>query len=331
MHAPNTDVAIYVAPNGAPNAPDKLIRGALLPRWRLGNQVNDFDKVGNYTWKFDSILEVLSGTDIRDGWPTGAPVQYVYVPNAQGQQYKVIEVEAVRVLKGKDYLRVYLQRTTWGAVAMEVKQASGTPDYLNITTLIIDQANGLTLSQPGAGQAQIAALYQMSIAVDASGLKLAGDSASPGNNMLYGTNASGVKGWYAQPGGVGANYPGWVKIVKSYSDFAIAGTSNTLTINTLPAKGVIHGAILHVATAFAGGALMSYQFTLAAGMNNLISGLSGMSAGNYQYVNTQPSYCTIFSFTTTTPITLQATSAGANLNAATQGSVEAYLLLSTLP
>lgn len=35
----------------------------------------------------------------------------------------------------------------------------------------------------------------------ASPLQLSGDSASPGNTMLYGTNGSGTKGWYAQPAG----------------------------------------------------------------------------------------------------------------------------------
>ncbi len=42
---------------------------------------------------------------------------------------------------------------------------------------------------------------QMSIDSDASGLKLSGDSASPGNSKLYGTNGSGTKGWYDQPAG----------------------------------------------------------------------------------------------------------------------------------
>lgn len=35
----------------------------------------------------------------------------------------------------------------------------------------------------------------------AAPVQLVGDAASPGNSMLYGTNGSGVKGWYAQPGG----------------------------------------------------------------------------------------------------------------------------------
>jgi len=48
---------------------------------------------------------------------------------------------------------------------------------------------------------------QMSVTSDASGVKLSGDSAAPGNSKLYGTNGSGVKGWYDQPsGGGGGNY-----------------------------------------------------------------------------------------------------------------------------
>lgn len=41
--------------------------------------------------------------------------------------------------------------------------------------------------------------YQMSVSGDSSGLKLSGDSASPGANHVYGTDASGVKGWKPDP------------------------------------------------------------------------------------------------------------------------------------
>jgi hypothetical protein len=48
---------------------------------------------------------------------------------------------------------------------------------------------------------------QMSLTSDASGVRLSGDSAAPGNSKLYGTDVSGVKGWYDQPsGGGGGNY-----------------------------------------------------------------------------------------------------------------------------
>ncbi len=42
---------------------------------------------------------------------------------------------------------------------------------------------------------------QYSIAAGAGGLRLAGDLASPGASKLYGTDASGTKGWYAQASG----------------------------------------------------------------------------------------------------------------------------------
>jgi len=44
---------------------------------------------------------------------------------------------------------------------------------------------------------------QMSITSDASGLKLSGDASSPGNNKVYGTDSSGVKGWKNDPAGSG--------------------------------------------------------------------------------------------------------------------------------
>jgi len=48
------------------------------------------------------------------------------------------------------------------------------------------------------------ARVQMSITSDASGLKLSGDATSPGNSQYYGTNGSGVKGFYSLPtGGTG--------------------------------------------------------------------------------------------------------------------------------
>lgn len=42
---------------------------------------------------------------------------------------------------------------------------------------------------------------QMSVTSDASGLKLSGDSATPGNSKYYGTNGAGTKGFYDVPGG----------------------------------------------------------------------------------------------------------------------------------
>lgn len=56
-------------------------------------------------------------------------------------------------------------------------------------------------------------LTQMSVTSDASGVKLSGDSSSPGNSKLYGTDGSGTKGWYDQPaGGSGDEVLTWLSI-----------------------------------------------------------------------------------------------------------------------
>jgi hypothetical protein len=45
---------------------------------------------------------------------------------------------------------------------------------------------------------------QMSLTSDSSGLKLSGDSATPGNDKYYGTDGSGAKGFYPLPTGGGS-------------------------------------------------------------------------------------------------------------------------------
>jgi hypothetical protein len=200
MHAPNTDIAIYIPPNGAPNPPDIVTRGALFPNWRVGSEESPGNVlfVRSYDFFWTDYVEVLPATDIRDTWPL-IPGNFLYVPNAQGQQYLIVFAEAVRVFKGKDFIRAYLRRTSWGAEALEVKTANGAVDLLNITTLVINQAAGLTLSQPAAAQAQIAVLNQLSIDVDASGIKLKNDAATPGNSKYYGTDGTGTKGFFSLP------------------------------------------------------------------------------------------------------------------------------------
>lgn len=67
--------------------------------------------------------------------------------------------------------------------------------------------NGLELVDGGANSAAIIdAKVQMSITKDGSGLKLSGDSATPGNSKVYSTNASGTKGWFDPTGGTGGGH-----------------------------------------------------------------------------------------------------------------------------
>lgn len=59
-----------------------------------------------------------------------------------------------------------------------------------------------------------------SIVFDSGQLQLSGDSASPGNSKLYGTNGSGTKGWYDQPSGGGV-------IEKYLSGFEMSNGTDT--------------------------------------------------------------------------------------------------------
>jgi hypothetical protein len=57
-------------------------------------------------------------------------------------------------------------------------------------------------------------------------LSLVNDSGTPGNSMLYGTNASGVKGWYAQPSGGG----GGTSYLTTFSSFTMPAVGNTQSV-----------------------------------------------------------------------------------------------------
>ena len=94
---------------------------------------------------------------------------------------------------------------------------------------------------------------QLSITSDASGIKLSGDSGSPGNNKLYGTDGSGTKGWYDQPSG-GSGTVTSVALTMP-TGFSVSGspvtTSGTLAVTTA-LSGILKGAAGAITTASAG-------------------------------------------------------------------------------
>lgn len=74
-----------------------------------------------------------------------------------------------------------------GTVKARGTAGTGVPEDIAV-------GNGLQIDA-----SSISAKVQMSIAVDGSGLKLSGDSASPGNSKYYGTDSGGTKGWNSFP------------------------------------------------------------------------------------------------------------------------------------
>ena len=73
-----------------------------------------------------------------------------------------------------------------------------------------------------------------SISVSGSNISLVNDSATPGNSKLYGTNSSGVLGWYAQPSG-GSTYTG-------ANSVNVTGTVISLTNDSAtPGNNAVYG------------------------------------------------------------------------------------------
>ena len=64
---------------------------------------------------------------------------------------------------------------------------------------VVTNTSTVTWDTGTAAQAKANAVTQMSVTSDASGLKLSGDEASPGNSEYYGTNSGGTKGFHSIP------------------------------------------------------------------------------------------------------------------------------------
>jgi hypothetical protein len=215
MRTPNTTFDVYLSGTLPPATPDASgLMGHLEDDWHGSADSHDF------AWT--AIIEVALGTNLPELYPGSLSQTTLWVPDQNGEAYTVVFVERERAFRGDDFLRVYLAKGY--IVAITIKEQDGSPSYGGITTLIVDQADGLSLSQPAANQARLDLLTQMSITADASGLKLSGDSSSPGNDKYYGTNGSGTKGWYDLPTG-GGDDPG---LARGWVKFSAAGSLSVL-------------------------------------------------------------------------------------------------------
>jgi hypothetical protein len=178
-------------------------------------------------------------------------------------------------------------------------------------------------------------------------LSLAGNqniTLHPGESLDLTAGAGGDFGTTVNQNGpaaaaVGANYPGWVKVTKTFTDFAAASQNNTVTVYTLPARGVIHACLIKHTAAFTGGALTAYNLTAVQGGTTYFGGSGAytlfQAPANVGQGKLQPfaqtGYGSLEDFGATKAITASVQSIGANLNAATAGSVNIYFLVSTLP
>lgn len=64
---------------------------------------------------------------------------------------------------------------------------------------------------------------------------------------------------------VPTTHPQWIKITKTFSDFSAAALTNSITIYSLPIKGVIHSVMLNPTIAFSGGLIATYTISVGIG------------------------------------------------------------------
>lgn len=125
----------------------------------------------------------------------------------------------------------------------------------------------------------------------------------------------------------GDRIPYWRKYTKTFTDFSTAATTNSIDLFQLPAGGVILAVKLKHSAAFTGGALSAY--TISVGIVGTLA--KYLAAQNVFAAPGATNYgigATIGgeSHTASTAIKATATSTGGNLNLATAGSVDVWVL-----
>ena len=132
---------------------------------------------------------------------------------------------------------------------------------------------------------------QMSIDADASGVRLIGDTATPGATMLYGTNAGGTKGWYAQPAGGSSTFLGLSDVPDSYTNHGgkvvqIATAENAVTFTRMEGNLTLGRWFFRAVTTMAdpgntfvrfNGATYAATTQIAISATTNVSGVDGLS------------------------------------------------------
>lgn len=133
---------------------------------------------------------------------------------------------------------------------------------------------------------------------------------------------------------ISAEVSRWIKVTKSYTDFATAGLTNNIEIYSLPAKSIIQGCVIKHTVPFTGGSIVSYTTSVRIS-GNLIKYAAVFNilqaVGDTVFGLGTSIVPTVEDFGSVKSIRGAVTSTIGNLNAATQGSVDFYLLISTLP
>lgn len=127
----------------------------------------------------------------------------------------------------------------------------------------------------------------------------------------------------------------WTKYTVLYSALATAGVTNNIELFSLPAKTVVEKVIIKTSIAFLGGLIATY--TLSVGIAGTLAKYIAAFDVNQAVGATVFGFsaATVAStpenFSSATSVKVAAISTVGNLDAATQGSVDIYVLTSLLP
>lgn len=140
----------------------------------------------------------------------------------------------------------------------------------------------------------------------------------------------GCNGGFPANGGPGTAVPAWTKFSVTHTQLQAAALTNSITLFSLEAGGVIHGVKLKHSVVFDGPGITDYFLSLG------IAGATADLLNEYDVENTPvandnfalSSVLDTYNHGATTAILLTARSVGANLDASTSGAAEIWVLLS---
>lgn len=124
-------------------------------------------------------------------------------------------------------------------------------------------------------------------------------------------------------------YTKWVRIRKTAPDFSTASSTNTIPLITLPAKSAVVSAVINPVTAFTGGLISGYTISIDAVSVGDIQAASSVFTVPARPIPTNRGTF-VGTIGSTQDVFVTATSTVGTLDAATQGTVDIYLLVSQL-
>lgn len=130
------------------------------------------------------------------------------------------------------------------------------------------------------------------------------------------------------------NQAQWIKITRQYSDFSISSNERIINLYNLDSTQILHGCKISRASDFLGGGIIDYAISVEYVTDETSGSIGEVSVYTDEF-DTTPYYSSsgylynIWSVPSGVIISAKATSTGGDLDEATQGTVDIWLLIST--